>query len=144
MGISVSLEKVSSLDIKYIQQERMNEFYIITTLKQTSLHAIPLIAGTLEPNDEERIINDLIKNKEFDKGIVIYGANSCDVKVIEKYKQILKLGFTNVFVYIGGLFEWLLLVEAYPNIFHVKTRDGNPQWNVWDYSPEPNSLVKRS
>lgn len=141
MGISISLEKVSALDIKYIQQERMKDFYIITTLKH-SLNPTPLINGTIEPTEEEPVINSLIKNKEFDKGIIIYGANSNDVKVIEKYKQIMKLGFTNVFVYIGGLFEWLLLSEAYPNIFYIKPSNGNP-YNVWDYVPEPNPSIKR-
>ena len=30
-----------------------------------------------------------------------------------KYKQLLSLGFTNVSIYIGGMFEWLLLQEIY-------------------------------
>jgi hypothetical protein len=34
-------------------------------------------------------------------------------KVIEKYNQLYKLGFTNLYVYIGGLFEWLLLQDIY-------------------------------
>ena len=44
---------------------------------------------------------------------MIYGENSIDSKVIEKYNQLYKLGFVNLFVYIGGLFEWLLLQDIY-------------------------------
>jgi hypothetical protein len=45
--------------------------------------------------------------------IVIYGENCIDNKVISKYNQLYKLGFTNLYVYIGGLFEWLLLQDIY-------------------------------
>ena len=45
--------------------------------------------------------------------IVIYGENCTDSKVIEKYNQLYKLGLTNLYVYIGGLFEWLLLQDIY-------------------------------
>ena len=39
-----------------------------------------------------------------------------DLKVIEKYNQLKKLGFSNVHIYFGGLFEWLLLREIYGDI----------------------------
>ena len=45
--------------------------------------------------------------------IIIYGENCCDSKVINKYNQLYKLGFKNLYVYIGGLFEWLLLQDIY-------------------------------
>ena len=32
-----------------------------------------------------------------------------------KYNQLKKLGFVNVYIYFGGLFEWLLLREIYGN-----------------------------
>jgi hypothetical protein len=31
----------------------------------------------------------------------------------KKYQQLLTLGFYNVFVYMGGLFEWLMLQDIY-------------------------------
>ena len=39
--------------------------------------------------------------------------NSCDNKIIKKYNQLIKLNFTNVYIYPGGLFEWLLLQDIY-------------------------------
>jgi hypothetical protein len=41
--------------------------------------------------------------------IVIYGKNSCDHTVNAKYKQIKRYGFSHVYIYQGGLFEYLLL-----------------------------------
>ena len=35
------------------------------------------------------------------------------MKVYEKYNQLVQLGFTNISVYIGGLFEWMLLQDIY-------------------------------
>ena len=46
---------------------------------------------------------------------IIYGENSLDDSVIIKYKQIYSLGFTNIYIYAGGIFEWLLLQDIYGN-----------------------------
>ena len=32
---------------------------------------------------------------------------------MKKYDQLIGLGFVNVFIYPGGLFEWLLLQDIY-------------------------------
>ena len=34
-------------------------------------------------------------------------------KMYKKYEQLVALGFTNVYVYVGGMFEWLLLQDIY-------------------------------
>jgi hypothetical protein len=39
--------------------------------------------------------------------------NSTDINVKKKYEQLGALGFFNVFIYSGGLFEWLLLQDIY-------------------------------
>ena len=39
--------------------------------------------------------------------------NSNDEKVYNKYNQLSSLGFYNVFIYTGGLFEWLMLQDIY-------------------------------
>ena len=39
--------------------------------------------------------------------------NHKDITIIKKYSQLKKLGFTNIHIYFGGLFEWLLLKEVY-------------------------------
>ena len=45
--------------------------------------------------------------------IIVYGKNNNDEKIFIKHKQLINLGFTNISIYIGGLFEWMLLQEVY-------------------------------
>jgi hypothetical protein len=45
--------------------------------------------------------------------IIIYGKNCNDETVEKKYKQIMSFGFQDVYVYTGGLFEWILLQDIY-------------------------------
>jgi hypothetical protein len=68
-----------------------------------------LIQGTIHAKDEEPIINNLL----FNKYIIVYGKNHSDQSVIKKYNQLVKMGFRNVFVYKGGIFEWLMLQDIY-------------------------------
>jgi hypothetical protein len=62
--------------------------------------------------NEEAVINSIVK-KIRNKNIIIYGRNSNDEKMYKKYEQLVALGFTNVYVYVGGMFEWLLLQDIY-------------------------------
>jgi hypothetical protein len=70
-----------------------------------------LIVNTISINKEEEIINTNIKNSNIP--IIIYGINCCDNTLNLKCSQLKSLGFTNVNVYVGGMFEWLLLQEVY-------------------------------
>lgn len=71
-----------------------------------------LIQNTIHLSNEERIINDLLKNS-YTTTIFIYGKNSNDKTPYTKYKQLYELGFTHVYIYTGGLFEWLCLQDIY-------------------------------
>ncbi len=73
-----------------------------------------LIAGTLAIDQEVEILNMQLK-KNIDARIIIYGMNATDKTVQKKYEQLIKLGFYNVFIYFGGMFEWLLLQDVYGN-----------------------------
>ena len=64
-------------------------------------------------NKEEAIINSLIKAGNKGVKIIIYGRNCNDDKIVVKYNQLTSLGFYNVYVYPGGLFEWLMLQDIY-------------------------------
>jgi len=48
-----------------------------------------------------------------DKKIILYGKNCNDETVTEKMIQLKKLGLSDVFIYRGGLFEWMLLQDIY-------------------------------
>ena len=90
-----------------------NECILINTLPENVQGC--LIKTTIPSNVEANVMNDLINNNK-KKEIIIYGKNHRDLKVIEKYNQLKKLGFSNVHIYFGGLFEWLLLREIYGDI----------------------------
>ena len=73
-----------------------------------------LIGGTLTATEEEMFVNDyLSKYVENQKTIVLYGRNCCDDSTRQKRAQLLSLGISDVYVYIGGLFEWILLQDIY-------------------------------
>lgn len=138
MGVSISLEKVSACDIKYIQEKCSNDYIFITTI--TNNNTPPLIKGTVLPRDEEAIINKMIRDKNSaTKGIIIYGKNSQDISVINKYKQLIQFNIGDVYIYTGGLFEWLLLNKKYPTVFLLN--DDETEFNIWDFSEPPNNKI---
>ena len=71
-----------------------------------------LISNTLTPQKEETLMNRYL-NSNKNIRIIIYGRNSNDETIYKKYNQLVNLGFTNVYLYLGGLFEWLLLQDIY-------------------------------
>ncbi|ADX05949.1 hypothetical protein 162322554 [Organic Lake phycodnavirus 1] len=71
-----------------------------------------LIDKTLNINEEINTMNQYLKtNKKI--WVVVYGKNYRDKTIIKKFNQLKKLGFTNVSIYFGGMFEWLMLQEIY-------------------------------
>jgi hypothetical protein len=114
MGNQVSLvPKVSYEDIQMIVYRNTHVPHttlLINTLPTTLQHC--LIKTTIDIRFEETVINNyLIKNRNV--MIIVYGKNSNDITILHKYEQLVKLGFTNVHIYTGGIFEWMLLHEIY-------------------------------
>lgn len=108
MGNKVSVKKVGFEDVQYIFKSNRNHI-IMSTLSDSTQDCI--IYGTVSPDDEVSVINKSIgKNSLY---IIIYGRNCTDESVYDKYNSLLSLGFTNVWVYPGGLFEWLCLQDIY-------------------------------
>lgn len=108
IGTANSIKKVNYEDI---QGANLEHVLIINTLEKYEQKC--LIKGTLEYTREEETINGLIKSCGKGKPIYIYGKNYNDEKIYLKYNQLTLLGFTNVYIYPGGLFEWLLLQDIY-------------------------------
>ena len=86
------------------------EYIIINTLLSHQQQC--LIKGTIAMSNEEEILNTYLKSNRSVR-IIVYGMNSTDPQVTKKYEQLLSLGFWHVFIYSGGLFEWLLLQDIY-------------------------------
>lgn len=113
--------KVGFDDVFYmIQQISLHEdpktcpYLLINTL--SLIEQDFLIKNTLSYQIEEPWINDIIRDASVNLDayvIVLYGINCVDDSVDKKYKQLRHLGFKHVFIYYGGLFEWVLLQDVY-------------------------------
>ena len=114
MGNQVSLvPKVSYEDLQMVVYRNMHVQHstlLINTLPPSLQHC--LIKTTVDIRFEERVVNAFIHKKP-DIMIIVYGKNSNDITILHKYEQLVKLGFTNVHIYTGGIFEWMLLHEIY-------------------------------
>ena len=105
-----SIKKIGFDDI--IHAHKNPESYcIINTLLADSQDC--LIKNTVPYQNEEKIINDMISSYALNKTIIVYGKNSQDDSAETKYKQLRTLGFDNIYIYSGGLFEWMLLQDIY-------------------------------
>jgi hypothetical protein len=109
MGGSQSIQKINFEDIQTVIKNH-ETYLLINTLP--SLEQDCLIINTLSCDQEETIINKYVKFAPQTK-IVIYGKNCNDEKIYQKYSQLISLGFMNVYIYVGGLFEWMLLQDIY-------------------------------
>jgi hypothetical protein len=91
-----------------------DQYLLINTLFSSEQQV--LIPTTLSFYDEENVINGLIRDGVLHKHhIIVYGKNNCDETSEKKCRQLIKLGFSNVYIYSGGMFEWCLLQDVYSN-----------------------------
>jgi hypothetical protein len=113
MGQNQSINKLNFESVQnIINKNTTQQFVIISTLENNNQDC--LIKNTISPEKEIELLNFYLKeNKKIN--ILIYGENCSDNKVVYKYNQLYQLGFTNLYIYIGGLFEWLLLQDIYGN-----------------------------
>ena len=124
MGSSNSKTKLNYEDVQNASKQSFSntnstngngnskKYAIINTLDKNCQTC--LIQNTIPIQDEEDVINSILKDKYSNNiTIIIYGLNSNDDSVYSKYEQLVKLGIKNVFIYTGGMFEWLLLQDIY-------------------------------
>ena len=109
MGNTTSTRKVNFEDVQYGMKNK-SKFLLINTLDSSRQNI--LIKNTLPIDKEEELINELIKSNQ-NVNIIVYDENANAPNLMKKYDQLVGLGFINVFIYPGGLFEWLLLQDIY-------------------------------
>ena len=111
MGNSQSISKINFEDVQTAYKNP--EIYLL--INTLSIHEQNcLIINTINAQQEEILMNKHMAgggNKNV--RIIIYGRNSNDDNIYKKYNQLIGLGFINVYIYIGGLFEWLMLQDIY-------------------------------
>ena len=111
MGNSQSSSiKINYEDVQYVIKNT-EVHMLINTLGENEQQC--LIKNTINFKNEEEIINKFIKIGNKQIKLIIYGRNCNDEKIYTKFNQLSSLGFYNVYVYSGGLFEWLMLQDIY-------------------------------
>ncbi len=130
MGNSQSIKKINYEDMQ-TAVKNPEIYLIINTLP--AINQDCLITNTISIDQEEAIVNKYIKENRKIR-IIIYGKNCNDELVDKKYNQLLSLGFYNVFVYSGGLFEWLLLQDIFgKEMFQTNKKE----LDILKYKPHP-------
>lgn len=109
MGNTTSTRKVNFEDVQYCIKHPQ-KYLLINTLESHNQEC--LIQNTVPISKEEEIVNNYLKNK-INVGIIVYDKNANAPNLMKKYDQLVGLGFINVFIYPGGLFQWLLLQDIY-------------------------------
>ena len=109
MGNQSSIQRLNFEDIQESIKNK-NNYIVINTLSNNIQEC--LIPNTILYKNEETMINNMLSNNTNIK-IIIYGKNANDMTIYNKYEQLIKLGFRNVHIYPGGMFEWLCLQDIY-------------------------------
>jgi len=110
MGNTQSINKINYEDVQYVLKN--SEIHIlINTLNEKEQDC--LIPNTTNVQSEESLINKFMQSGNKNVRIIIYGRHCNDEKIYKKYNQLSSLGFYNIYIYAGGLFEWLMLQDIY-------------------------------
>ena len=79
---------------------------------------------------------DIFTIEEGSKGITLDWKNNSDKSVEDKYLKLQGLGFTNIYIYPGGMFEWLLLQDIYGENFRTTSKE----LDILKYKPKSTFL----
>ena len=114
-------------DVQFCIRNRNKYPFVIINTMPSNLQSC-LISHTVNAQEEESVMNQLLNQNNGNSWfnlqsqhkkcidnvtIVLYGKNNNEQNVFHKYNQLQSLGFTNVFIYPGGMFEWLQLQDIY-------------------------------
>lgn len=91
-----------------------------------------LINSTIVASNEEEVISNILRNN-IDEYIIIYGRNCIDDSVDKKYHQLTAHGLKNVYIYRGGMFEWLCLQDIFGEDMFPTT---SKELNILKYNRE--------
>lgn len=125
---SSSYNKLSFKDMQECISSN-KEYILLSTLKEHEQEC--LISKTISCINEVELINNCL-NKKHNISIIVYGKNCNDPTVYTKCDQLLSLGFSKVYIYLGGLFEWMLLQDIYGNESFTTTSE---ELDILKYAP---------
>ena len=134
MGNSHSIKKINYEDMQTVVKNP--ELYMLINTLPVNCQEC-LISTTVSVEKEEALINKYLKENRGIK-IIVYGKHCNDELVDKKYQQLLSLGFGEVYAYMGGLFEWLLLHDIYgKELFPVNNTNSKKNIDILRYKPHP-------
>ena len=110
MGNVSSVYRCNFETIQEMIKANSRDIILINTLDRNNQSC--LIQGTLSVGDEIKVIDESLRKRQ-KKTIYIYGKNYNDETLYKKYEQLSKISQFECYIYLGGLFEWLLLQEIY-------------------------------
>ena len=102
------------VNFEFVQKAiyRNDEYFVVNTLPFSQQSC--LIQNTINASEEESTINHMLTDIHIpDKKIIIYGRNYNDPSIKTKAQQFTQLGIREVYIYTGGMFEWMLLQDIY-------------------------------
>jgi hypothetical protein len=130
MGNTQTVQKIGFEDVQIVIKNP-ETYFLINTLSDVEQQC--LIINTVNISQEELLVNKYLQTNKQIK-IVIYGKNNIDETVFKKQQQLVSLGFVNVYIYIGGLFEWLILQDIYGTSEFPTTKK---ELDFLKYKPRP-------
>ena len=135
-NLQSSIRKTNFEDVQYAINNP-SSFILINTLNNNEQDC--LIYNSICSDNEEEYINDLMNKYNYDINIIIYGKHTDDENIMKKYNQLCGLKFKNVYIYQGGLFEWLLLQDIYGS---DEFRTTSKQLDILKFKPSKKLNVK--
>ncbi len=139
MGQANTVQKCNFEDIQNLYNK--DKCLLINTLPISEQSC--LINNTIDYKDEEERLNNIIKKGETSKYyVLIYGKNTNDMTVLKKYQQLLSLGFIHVYIYCGGMFEWLCLQDIYGEDEFQTSQKELDILKYKSYSIQKNNLIE--
>lgn len=134
MGNSHSIKKINYEDMQTVVKNP--ELYMLINTLPVNCQEC-LISTTVSVEKEEALINKYLKENRGIK-IIVYGKHCNDELVDKKYQQLLSLGFGEVYAYMGGLFEWLLLHDIYgKELFPVNNTNSKKNIDILKFKAHP-------
>lgn len=115
--------KHKKVNYEIVQEAQKNsiDYYLINTMPLTDQDC--LILSTLDASREESTLNEMLNSLNIpDKKIIIYGRNAHDETIYKKASQLEQFGLKDVYIYLGGMFEWLLLQDIYGDTEFLTTK----------------------
>ena len=129
---SIAEYSIGFEDILQVIERNSTTAVLIHTLPETEQEV--LIKGTLTAKEEEKWMDKYLSGElQQEYTFFIYGRHSCDDTPRKKRNQLISLGISDVYIYTGGLFEWLLLQDIYGET-EFPTRGGKPK-DLLHYRP---------